>query len=131
MGDGSISLPEDEAYYCSNTWIDAAVPILLYFDPGEPVPIPDAEPVLAAIAGLAEGDATVSLRGYCDEFENSSLLSLRRARHVADELERLGVRKAQILVEGLGAKDLIPESPGEAHPGARSRRVIIVVKRAH
>ena len=86
---------------------------------------------LAAADYRQTGSARVTLRGHADTSGNADynqVLSERRARAVADELNRLGVPSGAIASEALGQSDLaVPTGDGVREQA--NRRVEIAVDR--
>lgn len=90
--------------------------------------------VLLAMATLLKSDTAVDLRivGHADTrgsaFKNQ-LLSERRARSVAAYLERLGVDKRRLRVEGAGSRQPLPQD-GDQPADDRSRRADLYLETA-
>lgn len=107
--------------------IDGA-PQSIFFNIGQSVMASPREVVnLQAIADMVKGSqAKVSITGYADSAtgspEYNQQLSKKRAETVAAELEKMGVSRANMIVEGKGGVD-------ELNPDSFNRRVIIEISK--
>lgn len=106
---------------------EAGAPQSVFFNLGSATIASRKEIVnLQAIADVAKaGNSKVIITGYADSATGSASynqsLSVRRAETVANELEKLGVSRSQMVVEGKGGVDTLV-------PPSYNRRVIVEIK---
>jgi OOP family OmpA-OmpF porin len=99
------------------------------FDFAKAVIRPDAEPKLDQVAEMVVADTTADILvwGFTDTAgpaDYNQKLSERRANAVADYLEKKGVERSRMSIEGFGETKLAVQTPDNT-PNAQNRRVEI------